>query len=132
VRFAVAKAPRDGRADAGGEVGVQDVGVEGHVQSVGAGEVLDGFHRDVGDASPVDVGHREGLDAEVANHGALIGVDGPKPEVDDVFGTQFGWVATHASQAWIAVSEEDGDGHAVHVAGWAGGRRVEVGVRIDP
>ena len=83
MRLAIGQPAADGGADAGGDVGIDDVEIEAHVDEAGAGDVCERLPHRLLDPEPVEVAHREDERAQLAEQHALRLVERANPDERD-------------------------------------------------
>ena len=132
LRLAVGRPALDGGADAGGDVGVEEIDVEADVQ-VGVG--VDRRQRQlhgVAHAHLVDVAHVEDLEAVLVHELLLAGVDAADADLPHPLRADRRHLAADLDQLLRAEAAQAGDRHAVDVAARRELVGVEVGVGVEP
>ncbi|EGE56147.1 hypothetical protein RHECNPAF_7500119 [Rhizobium etli CNPAF512] len=130
--LAEGRAARHRRADAGGNIGIEEIEIEADMQqAVGLGDDIENIPHDGGDALFVDRAHIEDVDTVFVDFFALARIDRTDADLEDMFRIDEGTVLRQ-DLGELRLAAEEGDRHAVNIAGGGGGRRIEIGMGIEP
>src|SRR5215212_2406792 len=132
VRLPVGEAAADGGTDAGGDVRIDDVEVEGDVDPVEVREVSYGAAHDARDPVGVYLLHGVHPDPRLPEHKPFLHVHRAEPDDHHVFRAHARALSADADEVGMAAAREHGERHAVNVPRGRGLRRVEVGVGVEP
>lgn len=135
VPFSEGQTSAHGRARRWRPLRIQRVDVKGEMDRRIRPDVTEGHFHDAADTVAIDVMHAEGSDSVFAEDLFLAAVDVAEADVDE-FGEADELVGSQPAEDVALVrggeAGQEGDGHAVDVAGVGRFRRVDVGVRVDP
>src|SRR5712692_3267029 len=131
--FAVGDAAPDGSAHAGSIGGIDEI----HIQADGNAcrivhGVLEGVGHDFAHAALINIAHGEDVDAGFLDDFAFLGVEVARTHNDDVAGLGLGLESEKVDEFGRSVTHDDGEGHAVDVAGRRRFGSVHVTVRVEP
>ncbi len=132
MRFAIGGAARHRRSDARRDIGIEKIDVEADMQqAVGFTDGIEHPAHDGGHALLVERTHVEDVDAMLANFLALARVDGTDANLEDL--RRIDQRPPGRQNAfYLRLAAIVGDRHAVNIARWRGGGRIEIGVSVEP
>ncbi|MGD8806751.1 MAG: hypothetical protein PVH65_12915 [Chloroflexota bacterium] len=132
VRFTIGETTGNGCSFAWRIGRIQAVHVQAYVYAGDMTQLGQGLFGHSGQAHFIDVANGEEVHDAAGQMNTFLGIKIAQPYLDDIDRGEFlSWVAD-VDQRPVTIAGEDGHGHAVDVAGRGGGRRVEVGMSIDP